>query len=150
PDDVPDWLVRLAGEYFDVILCNRFVTPEQVADDLAGWHRLSGRPILISDMAYLAPTDLLKVGPKAPSYVPDQKARGEAYRRFAARAFLQPYVVGWHWCAFLENRTRKSGLKNYLDEPYHDCVEQMREFNLHHLYATALEGAQREPAAESR
>ena len=33
---------------------------------------------------------------------------------------------------------RKSGLKNYLDEPYEGCVRRMQEFNRNRLYATAL------------
>jgi hypothetical protein len=98
--------------------------------------------VLISDMLYLAPTELLKVGRNAKSYVPDQKARGQAYASFAQAAFSQPYVVGLHWCGFIENRTRKSGLKNYLDEPYEDCVSRMQEFNRNRLYSTALGGNQ--------
>ena len=145
--ETPDWLLKLAGEYFDVLLCNRYLTIEQVRTDLAHWHRTSGRPILISDMLYLAPTELLDVGRGAPCYVPDQKSRGEAYGRFAEAAFRQGYVVGLHWCAFLENRTRKSGLKNYLDEPYGECVSRMRDFNRHRLYSTALE--KRQPPSEA-
>lgn len=137
-DEMPDWLLKLAGEYFDVLLMNRFLTPEQVRTDLARWNDLTGKPVLISDMLYLAPTKLLRVRNKAACYVPDQKARGEAYRRFAEAAFAEPYVVGLHWCAFIENRARKSGLKNYLDEPYEECVSRMREFNRNRLYSTAL------------
>jgi hypothetical protein len=138
PSDTPEWLIELAGEHFDVILCNRFVTPQDVAEGLARWHGLSGRPVLISDMAFLAPTVLLTVGERAASYVPDQAARGAAYREFAAQAFGQPYIVGYHWCAFLENRTRKSGLKNYLDVPYWECVGPMKDFHRHRLYSTVL------------
>jgi hypothetical protein len=138
PDQEPEWLLEMAGEFFDVILMNRFVTPEQVEVDLKRWHELTGRPILISDMLYLAPTEMLKIGPRAPSHRPDQAARGQAYVDFAERAFAQPHIVGLHWCAFLENRTRKSGLKNYLDEPYEDCVSRMRSFNRQRLYPVAL------------
>ncbi len=121
-----------------MLLMNRFVTAEHVRTDLARWHELTGRPVLISDMLYLAPTEVLQVGKGAPSYVPDQKARGTAYAKFAEAAFEEPYIVGLHWCAFLENRTRKSGLKNYLDEPYEECVSGMQEFNRDRVYATAL------------
>jgi len=138
PSGTPDWIIEVAGEYFDVLLCNRFITSEIVEKDLARWHKLSGRPILISDQGYLASTDLLKVGPKAPSYVPNQRARGEAYQRFAEQVIKLPYIVGVHWCGFLENRVRKSGIKNYLDEPYWDCVNAMKEFNRNCLYSTAL------------
>ena len=102
---------------------------------------------MISDMLYLAPTELLRVGQNAPCYVPNQRARGEAYAAFADVAFSQPYIVGLHWCGFIENRTRKSGLKNYLDVPYEECVRQMREFNQNRLYSTAL-GANRAAGSE--
>lgn len=138
PKEVPDWLLKLAGEYFDVLLMNRYVTARQVQTELKRWNDLTGRPVMISDMLYLAPTELLSVDEKAPAYVPNQKARGQAYANFAEAAFSQSFVVGLHWCAFLENRTRKSGLKNYLDEPYQDCVGPMKEFNRNHLYPTAL------------
>jgi len=139
PSETPDWLIELAGRHFDVILCNRFVTEREVAADLAKWHELSKRPILIADMAFLAPTELLSVSRRARSYVPDQAARGRAYQEFAGQVFRQEYIVGLHWCAFMENRTRKSGLKNYRDEPYRECVERMTEFNRNRLYSTALE-----------
>ncbi|MGD9858203.1 MAG: hypothetical protein AB7U20_24955 [Planctomycetaceae bacterium] len=139
PSETPDWLIVLAGEYFDVILCNRFVTAEEVENDLSRWHRLSGRPILIADMAFLAPTDLLHVSERSAAYVVDQSARGEAYCDFAAAAFAHPSIVGFHWCAFLENRTRKSGLKTSLDEPYWDCIRPMQEFNRNRLYSIATE-----------
>ncbi len=49
PSGTPDWIIEIAGEYFDVLLCNRFITSEIVEKDLAHWHNLSGRPILICD-----------------------------------------------------------------------------------------------------
>ncbi len=73
-----------------------------------------------------------------PAYVPDQAARGEAYARFNLEALRRPHILGQHWCAFLENRNRKSGVKNYMDETYWDCVNKMKDFNLNQLYQTAL------------
>jgi len=103
---------------------------------------------LIADMSFLAPTELLKMPPSAPAYVPNQAARGQAYVRFNREILQRPYILGHHWCAFLENRTRKSGIKNYLDEPYWECVNRMKEFNLEHLYETALGAGQRAPGRD--
>ena len=134
----PDWLMKIAGEYFDVLLCNNFVPLKKFAGGPDHWHAITSRPILIADMAFLAPTELLKFPPGAPAYVPDQAARGQAYVRFNQEALRRPYILGQHWCAFLENRNRKSGIKNYLDEPYSECVNRMKEFNLGRLYQAAL------------
>jgi len=144
----PDWLVRIAAEYFDVLLCNNFVPLEKFDSGPGHWHTLTGRPILIADMSFLAPTELLKMPPSAPAYVPNQAARGQAYVRFNREILQRPYILGHHWCAFLENRTRKSGIKNYLDEPYWECVNRMKEFNLEHLYETALGAGQRAPGRD--
>jgi hypothetical protein len=51
---------------------------------------------------------------------------------------MQSFVVGIHWCAFLENRTRKSGVKSFLDEPYDECVRRMRALHQRRLYTTAM------------
>ena len=98
-----------------MLLINRSMTVHRVRNDLARWHEPTDRPILISDMLYLVPTELGRVGEKAPSSVPDQMARGEAYVTLAKATHSEPYTVGLHWFAFIENRTRKSGPRNYLD-----------------------------------
>ena len=36
--------------------------------------------------------------------------------------------------AYIENRVRKSGIRNYLDQPYWDCVNLMQKFNRHQLF----------------
>ncbi len=142
PPQTPEWIIALAGEYFDALLANNFIGIDQLDGELARWHEISGRPILISDMLYLAPTEILSPSPQSQAYVPDQAARGAAYRRFAQAAFQQPFVVGLHWCAFLENRSRKSGIVDRFDEPYYDAVEPMRRFNRFELYSTALGAGQ--------
>ena len=138
--DSPDWLITLAGEFFDVLLCNNFVPLKKFALGPDRWYLLTGRPILIADMAFLAPTELLKFPPGAPAYVPDQGTRGEAYVQYNRAALQQPHILGQHWCAFLENRTRKSGIKNYLDEPYWACIQRMQAFNQNGLYQNAMRG----------
>ena len=143
----PDWLIKMAGEFFDVLLCNNFVPLKKFAAGPDHWYRLTGRPVLIADMAFLAPTKLLKFPPGAAAYVPDQGARGEAYARYNRAALQRPYILGQHWCAFLENRSRKSGIKNYLDEPYWDCVKRMKAFNQNELYQCALLGLESESGA---
>ena len=140
PPETREWIIKIAGEYFDVLLCNRFVSPEAVASGVRRWYEVSGKPVIISDLAYLAPTELLSVSQESAAYVPDQKARGKAYQMYCGRTLSLPYVIGMHWCAFIENRARKSGIKNYRDEPYQDLVAQMQSFNRNQLYATVKQG----------
>ena len=137
-DELPEWIPGLAGEFFDILLCNWFVPAADVATDLKQWHEDSGKPVLIADMGFLAPTDILGVKPNGKSCVENQAQRGESYAKFNAQTLTTPFILGHHWCGYIENRTRCSGIKNFLDEPYWDCVKPMQEFNLNHLYETAL------------
>ena len=128
---IPGWLLEVMSPTVDVLSIQYYAPWEDMAQDLAHWHALCGKPILLADSAFLAPTELLPVSERARVYVPDQAARGDAYRRFATKAYSQPYVIGWHWCAFIENRARRSGIVDYRDEPYRDLVIRMRDTNAH-------------------
>lgn len=138
PPDTPAWPLKIAADFVDVLCANWWMPSIASAQETLGrWYELTGKPILISDSAFLAPTELLGT-PGGPCSTPSQAERGRAYQRFATEVASCPYLVGWHWCAFIENRARKSGIKNYLDEPYHDCVSRMAEFNRERLYSTRL------------
>ena len=126
---ISDIVLEKAAPTIDVLSVQYYTRFEYMESDLDRWYDMLGKPIFLADSAFLAPTELLKVGPGAKVYVPDQGERGKAYQDFATRAYSKPQIIGWHWCAYIENRTRKSGLKNYKDEPYTDCVSRMREFN---------------------
>ena len=134
PPDTPNWYLEIAKDYTDAILANWWISDfVSVRNVLDRWYNLTGKPILISDTAFLCPTDLRQTGDGA-NFLTNQRARGEAYQRFASELFVVPYILGWHWCAYIENRVRKSGIRDYLDRPYWDCVNLMKEFNTHQLY----------------
>ena len=134
PPDTPDWCLEIAADYTDAILANWWIPDlASVRNVLGHWHNLTGKPILISDTAFLCPTTLRPTGQGA-NFLDSQRARGEAYQRLASASCAVPYIVGWHWCAYIENRVRKSGIRNYLDQPYWDCVNLMQEFNRHQLF----------------
>ncbi len=101
------------------------------------WYNVTGKPILLADFVYFAPTDVLKVPPGSPAYVPDQAARGDAYVRFMRKNYSNPLVVGAHWCSFGRSKYRRSGLLDGNDKPYEDCVSRMRDFNLNEMYKVA-------------
>lgn len=135
---LPDCVLKAMRETVDVLSIEYFARFETMREELRRWHKLSGKPILLADSAFLAPTDALKIGPGAKIYVPDQTARGHAYQSFAREAFSHPWIIGWHWCAFGRSKGRKSGLLDGEDKPYEECVSRMREFNIHELYTVDL------------
>jgi len=126
---LPEYLLETATPYIDAVSINQNGTFEQVSKSVETAVRATGRPVYLADSTFLAPTELLKPGPGSPIYCPDQKARGLAYQRFAEAALTSRDIIGWSWCGYIENRIRKSGIRDYMDEPYTDCVDRMKEFN---------------------
>ena len=135
PEDVLD---AMRGS-IDVLCTEYYRAGDAFEADLAHWHERTGKPIFQADFAFHAPTDVLKVNPLSPSYVPDQAARGEAYVQSCRRFYSNPLVIGAHWCAFGRSVGRKSGLLDGHDMPFEDCVSRMRDFNKNEMYPLAAE-----------
>ena len=132
---LPDCVLQAARETVDVLSIEYFARFETMREELHYWNSVFGKPILLADSAFLAPTDALSVSPDSEIYVRDQTARGAAYQEFAREAFSHPWIVGWHWCAFGRSKGRKSGLLDGEDKPYEACVNLMRAFNTDQLSA---------------
>ena len=41
----------------------------------------------------------------------------------------QPWIIGWHWCGYIENLGRGWGIKDPQDEFYTDMTDRIREAN---------------------
>ena len=134
---LPDCVLEAMQRTVDVLSIEYFACFKTMQADLGYWYQFSGKPILLADSAFLAPTDTLKIRPEVEIYVPDQTERGLAYQRFARQAFSCPWIIGWHWCAFGCSQGRKSGLLNGEDRPYDECVNLMKTFNTRELYTVS-------------
>ena len=124
-------------ETIDVLTVEYYRPVPRMELDLEVWHEITGKPVLMADSAFLAPTDVLKPAPGSSVYASDQAARGRAYAEHAARLYSNPLVVGYHWCAFGRSPGRNSGLLDGDDQPYADCVGRMADFNYGQLYEVA-------------
>ena len=61
--DTPNWCLEIAADYTDAILANWWIPDlTSVGNVLDHWHNLTGKPILISDIAFLCPTTLRPAG----------------------------------------------------------------------------------------
>ena len=135
---VPDKALAAMADTVDVLALEYYRPEPLLEENISRWCQLCGKPVLMADSAFLAPTDALHIGPGGPVYVPDQASRGEAYRAHARRLYGNPLVIGWHWCAFGRSVGRRSGLLDGNDQPYAECVDRMRQFNRNELYDVAL------------
>jgi hypothetical protein len=122
---IPDVVLEAARDTVDVISVQHFWTMDMFKQQMAHWNAVTGKPIINADFAWhLTPFGQRRHG------ISTQRDRGEHYARWAQELFTDvPYFVGWHWCAYIENKFRQAGLKNGLDEPFTEAIAPMREAN---------------------
>ena len=58
-----------------------------------------------------------------------QAARAQDYIDSLRPLLDEPWFIGWHWCAYVENTARGWGCKTPFVEPYEEFVGPVREFN---------------------
>ncbi|PRY41566.1 agarase [Umezawaea tangerina] len=102
---------------------DRLAAAVDVLDQL---HDTTGKPILIADTGNWCATP---TSPHRASDIPDQRTRAKHYIETIGRYAEHPWLLGWHWCGYLENPSRGVGMKDPYDEPYRDFVEPVAEFN---------------------
>lgn len=128
---IPRGVLRAMQPFVDVFSVQYFTSADingrtTMIDDLAQWHADTGKPVLVADIGNWCATEL---NPNRISELSDQAARGEDYVAAASMLTEQPWLIGWHWCAYLENTARGWGLKDPWDEPYIELTGPMAEFN---------------------
>ena len=134
PSAPPIYALTEMREYVDIMCITWYGAFDVIWDSVMAWHKLSGKPVFLSDSAYVAPNDLLTpefevfAGGWEKLRVPNERARGEMYIDFITKAARSGPVIGWAWCSFMQNKMRRYGLKDRFDAPY-ECTEVMAEFN---------------------
>jgi hypothetical protein len=61
--------------------------------------------------------------------VPDQATRARHYIDTFTDLVREPWLLGWHWCGYVENLSRGWGMKDPWDEPYGEYVDPIADFN---------------------
>ena len=89
---------------------------------------------MIVDIGNFIPTEF---NPHRVSDMETHRERGLDYQQGLERATAEPWIIGWHWCGYIENLGRGWGIKSPYDEFYTDMTNIITEAN-----ATAQEGAQ--------
>ncbi|MTD52614.1 agarase [Amycolatopsis pithecellobii] len=128
---IPDVVLDAMAGYVDVLSVQYFPDASaegrcQMRDDLARWHRRCGKPVLIADIGNWCAT---AHNPQRVSELADQRARAEDYVAAFDAVLDGPWLIGWHWCSYLENYSRGWGLKSPEDDAYDDLVAPIKEFN---------------------
>jgi len=123
--EIKDWIDVIMLQYYG------FYRDQKGTIDIV--YELTGKPILLCDACFSVPLPEMSnpFGPQLES----QAERGRAYREYAEQVFSLPYIVGWHWCGYIDNYDtaepgmQHSGIKNIYGENYTDLTDVMKEVN---------------------
>lgn len=113
----------LSIQYFPA---NNAAGHKKMHDDFERWQAIVDKPVLNADIGNWCPTEL---NPHRVSECGDQAGRARDYIAAIESVIHEPWFVGWHWCAHVENPGRGWGMKNQFDEPYMDFLGPVSEFN---------------------
>jgi hypothetical protein len=61
--------------------------------------------------------------------VETQAARAQHYIDTFDAIIKEDWLLGWHWCGYIENLNRGWGMKDPRDEIYQDYVLPIAEYN---------------------
>lgn len=128
---IPNEALSAMKPFVDVLSVQYFPSSSQegyqkMKEDLAQWHGDTGKPVILADIGNWCPT---KLNPNRISEIENQGDRARDYIQAMSAVLKEPWFLGWHWCAYLENTARGWGIKDPWDEPYQDFIGPVREFN---------------------
>lgn len=92
----------------------------------AHWHEMTGKPVLNADIGNWTATEL---NPNRSTGLSSQAERGSNYGEALAPLVDEPWFIGWHWCAYVENTGRGWDIKDPWDEPYVDFAGPLAKFS---------------------
>lgn len=135
--DLPEWLDPVIKKYFDVIYIQWYGFAEDQLPRLRRLHQNTGKPILLGDSSFSCPNENIP-HPKG-VHLPSQEQVGKAYYEYLETMMKEPYILGWHYCGFIEGSpdlkkthlyfSIQSGLLKPDGTPYEKTVAQVTEAN---------------------
>lgn len=128
---IPTEVLEAAKSYVDVLSVQYFPSNNeegylQMRKDLTNWQSLMDKPVINADIGNWCQTEM---NPNRVSDLKDQQERANDYIESINLLINEPWFIGWHWCAHVENKARGWGIKDPYDQPYHDFINPVKEFN---------------------
>lgn len=132
----PAEVMEAMGEFVDVVSYNNYgFTPPTEA--LRNLHRLTGRPIMLTEFSFKAQDSGLPNTKGAGKAVPTQQDRADHFDRYVTALAQMPFLVGFHWFEYcdepaegrFDGENSNYGLVNIKDEPWSVLVERMTQVN---------------------
>lgn len=128
---IPTPVLKAMEPFVDVLSIQYFPSNDpqghrQMKEDFARWQEICDKPVLNADIGNWCPTPM---NPHRESQCEDQAGRARDYIAAINELIDEPWFVGWHWCAHVENPGRGWGIKDPYDQPYEDFRDPVSEYN---------------------
>jgi len=98
--DMPAWIYPLVGRHFDLAYIQWYADAEDQTNKLTELYAATGKPILLGDSSFSHPNENVPA-PKG-IHVSSEKEVGRRYAKYLEATMRMPFVVGWHFCGFIE------------------------------------------------
>ncbi len=98
--DMPTWLDPILKKHVDVIYIQWYDYAENQLPRLRQLYENTGKPILLGDSSFSCPNENIP-RPKGVQ-LDSQKSVGEAYHHYLKTVLAEPYILGWHFCGYIE------------------------------------------------
>lgn len=134
-ESLPDYLLPILERCVDVVCIQWYGRLEDQRDRLIEIHQKTGKPILLGDSSF----SVVAEGQQGAKGVPvsTQEEVGEEYYRYLKGVMELPFVIGWHYCGYIEGRPglgayfpeRQCGFKDPFENVHEDAIARVREAN---------------------
>jgi hypothetical protein len=133
-------LLRVAGQYSDVIAIDHYRSWESDAGTMANWITWSGKPFMVVEFYVKGEDSGLPNNTGAGWNVETQADRGYFYQNFVLALLESKGCVGWHWFTYQDNdpqnlntdpsnRDSNKGIVTWDFQPYTPLLQNMKELN---------------------
>jgi hypothetical protein len=132
----PRPVVEAMGEFVDVVSFNHygFEPPTKTLEEL---HRITGKPVMITEFSFKAMDSGLPNTRGAGQPVPTQKDRADHFERYVTALMKLTYCVGYHWFQWsdqpaqgrFDGENSNYGLVKETDEAWELLTQRMTEVN---------------------
>jgi hypothetical protein len=134
--NIPPYLYAILKKYVDVVTVEWYGRFEEQATALENIHQATGKPVILGDSSFsaLQPRQQDCKGVKVGS----QKEVGDEYARYLRQALEKSFIVGWHFCGYIESWTEpgrpsrfapQNGFKDPFEHVHEEAIVRVRAAN---------------------
>jgi hypothetical protein len=141
PSGLPDYLLPILAKYTDLLYLQWFALFDEQVATLRDLHERTERPVLLGNSGFAVQIEGQPLRTKG-ILVDDHLRAGQCYADYLRAAMESGFVVGWHYCGYIEGRQgvtpdydptleRQCGLLDPFENEHTDALAWLRVANEH-------------------